>query len=157
MVYCSWMLERHATSREPATARLRRGQATTGRELEQYGDWLTRRHAPDLSQRMLAAFPRLDPSARLRQHQGLVGEKWTVTQLELDTTWPFAATLACPDDVAQLLARCDGSRTLRQVITMLRQKGFLKVSVTDQAVLQIVSSCVAAGALHLEDAERRDT
>ena len=139
------------------TARLWRGPSTTGRELEQYCDWLTRRNAPDVLPRMLAAYPRLDASARLRQTQRLVGEKWTATQLELATTWPFTSTLACPDDVAQLLARCDGSRTLKQIITMLRQKGFLKVSVTDQAVLQIVSSCVAAGALHLEDAERRGT
>jgi methylase of polypeptide subunit release factors len=155
MVYCSWILERHASKREPVTARLRRGSTTTGRELEQYCDWLTRRSAPDPSQRMLSAYPRLDPSARLRHTQGVVGDKWTTTQVEIETTWPFAATLACPDDVAQMLARCDGSRTLKQLITMLRQKGFLKVSVTDQAVMQIVSSCVAAGALHLEDAERR--
>jgi hypothetical protein len=104
---------------------------------------------------MLSAYPRLDPGARLRHTQGLVGDKWTNTQLELETKWPFAATLTCPDDVAQLLARCDGSRTVKQLITMLRQKGFLKVSVTDQAVLQMLSSCVAAGALHLEDSERR--
>ncbi len=155
MVYCSWVLERHTSTRAPATARLWRGAETTGRELEQYCDWLTRRDAPDRAQRMLAAYPRLDRGARLRQTQGLVGEKWSVTHLELQVTWPFTATLACPDDVAQLLARCDGTRTLKQLITVLRQKGFLKVSVTDEAVLQVVSSCVSAGALHLEDAGRR--
>ncbi len=155
LVYCSFILERHAAPRTPATVRLSRSEATGGQELEQYCDWLSRRDAADLTQRLLAAIPRLDPGARLRQSQAVVGDKWTVTQRDLETTWPFVATLQCPDDVAQLLARCDGTRTLQQLITMMRQKGWLKSSVPDAAVLQVIMSCVSAGAVHLVDAEHQ--
>lgn len=155
LVYCSFVLERHASPRAAETRRLSRGPQTTGRELEQYCDWVSRRDATDLARRMLAGYPRLHAGARLRQTQALVGEKWSATQLELETTWPFVATLACPEDVAQLLATCDGTRTLQQVITRLRQKGVLKSSVPEAMVLQIVMSCISAGVLHLEDAEWR--
>jgi len=156
LVYCSFVLERHAVARVPATVRLNRSAATTGRDLEQYCDWLSRREASDLPQRMMAAYPRFDRSAVLRETKRLADDKWHVSQVDVETSRPFAATIQCPEDVSQLLARCDGSRTLKQLITTLRQKGFLKVAVPDQAVLQIISTCVAAGVLHLEDPEHRE-
>ena len=157
LVYSSFVIERHAAPRTSVCVRVSRGPRTTGRELEQYCDWLARREATDLQQQMLAAYPRLDPGASLQERRQVVDQKWKVTDTALDTAWPFSASIQCPDDVAQLLARCDGTRTVQQVITSLRQKGFLKSSVRDEIILQILMSCVAAGALHLEDASRRST
>lgn len=155
LVYCSFVIERHATPRPPATARVVRSPKTTGRELEQYADWMARREAADRDARMLAAFPRIDRAATARETRRLVDEKWKASHLDFDVTWPFITSLQCPDDVAQLLARCDGTRTLKQVITSLRQKGLIKSATSDQTVLQIVATCLAAGALHLEDPDRR--
>jgi len=156
LVYCSFVLERHASPRAAVTRRLSRGTQTTGHEFEQYCDWLSRRDSVDLSRRVLASRPRLHAGARLKQTQALVGEKWSATQLDLETTWPFVATIACPEDVVQLLAICDGTRTMQQVITRLRQRGLLKSSVSDATVVQSVLSCVSAGVLHLVDADGPD-
>ncbi len=155
LVYCSFVIERHAEARTPATVRLSRGTRTTGRELEQYCDWLSRRESADVFARMLVSYPCLDRSAVLHHVQRLRDEKWKPGTLEIETSWPFVATLQCPEDVAQLLARCDGTRTLKQLITAMRQKGFLKTSVPDQAITQLIGTCVASGVLHLEDPEHR--
>jgi hypothetical protein len=156
LAYCSFYIERHLTPRDPAIVRLKRTPATTGRELEQLCDWLSRRESPDLNQRMLAAYPTIDRNARLRQTQLLVGDKWKEDgETEFETTWPFVVALQCPRDVAQFLARCDGTRTVKQLIAWLRQKGILNAGVPDHAVLSILASCVVAGAVYLEDGEHR--
>ncbi len=155
LVYSSFVIERHAAPRASVSVRVSRSPRTTGRELEQYCDWLSRRDASDLQRQILAAYPSIDRSASLQQRQQVVDQKWKVTEITLETAWPFAASIQCPDDVAHLLARCDGTRTVQQVLTTLRQKGFLKATVRDDTVLQILMRCVAAGALHLEDAARR--
>ena len=151
LVFGVFVIERHASPRAPGTLRLRRSPRTTGRELEQLCDWHARRDAPDLNSRMLSAFPRIDPSARLQTTQRLAGDRWGAEEYTLETTWPFATTLQCPKEVAQVLARCDGRRTLRQVMVALRQKGLLNARVPDDAVLRTLVTCVTAGAVHLEE------
>ncbi len=158
LVYCSFYIERcrdpERVGREPATVRVRRTPDNTGRELERLCDWLSRRESPDLHQQMLAAYPLVHRQARLKHTDVLFNEKWQEAHIEFETTWPFVVTLQCPADVAHLLARCDGTRTVKQIITWLRQKGILKASSPDAAVLATLASCVAAGAVFLEDAER---
>ncbi len=151
LVFCAFVIERHAWARAPGTLRLTRSRQTTGRELEQLCDWHARRDAPDLANRMLAAFPHIDPAARLQTTQRLAGDRWGADDCTFETTWPFATTLQCPKDVAHVLARCDGRRTLRQVIVALRQKGLLNARVPDDAVLRTLATCVIAGAVHLEE------
>lgn len=155
LVYSSFVIERHGTPRSSVCVRVSRGLRTTGRELEQYCDWLARREASDLPQQILAAYPTIDRNASLRQTQRVIDHKWTVGDITFETSWPFVGAVQCPEDVARFLARCDGTRTVHQVITWLRQKGVLKSSVRDETVLQILMSCVAAGVVHLEDAALR--
>lgn len=155
MVYSTFVIERHieraGAPRPPVTVRLQRSPTTTGRELEQFCDWLSRREYTDFRDRLLGAFPCIDAHAALHTTQHHANGKWKEDTQEFRTTWPFISTIECPDDVAAFLSRCDGTRTVRQLIAWLRQKKMLPIGVPDDAVLKMVTQCAAAGALHLDD------
>jgi SAM-dependent methyltransferase len=69
--------------------------------------------------RLLAAKPRLPKEARLEQVARASGGRWAVESLKLQLTGPVPATMALDQAVAGFLGRCDGNRSLGELVSEL--------------------------------------
>jgi methylase of polypeptide subunit release factors len=70
-------------------------------------------------EQMLATRPRLAAGAALEQEFVVENGKWAFTSLKLSLKHSLPASLAVESQVADFLARCDGTRTLRELAEAL--------------------------------------
>jgi SAM-dependent methyltransferase len=149
LVYCSFLLHRRSDERQPLTLRRPRTGATDGAAIEWLLDWelasRTRMRPDDIA----VAKPLASPHVRARSEMALADGAWRTVDLALEATWPFPSMVRCAAWVADLIARCDGTRTVADLLAALRREGLLAERAPESGLLELVRSLVSAGILVL--------
>jgi SAM-dependent methyltransferase len=151
LVYCSMVVQRHATARRPFTCRRQAGPEPGVEEVEWLMRWEGAAAGSDPTDRLLAARPRASPRARMRLLHGMRGGGWVVEECVLTTSVPFALEAKCPPWVATLMTRADGERTTLDHLDFLKRSGVVPRDAPKAEFAKLVRSLVAGGFLEVPE------
>jgi hypothetical protein len=121
-----------------------------GRTMGQMLRWEHRMRAPESWRDVLDARPKATGRGELRVTQRLVGGEWVPSSITLATEGPFVASMACTPETAAFLARCDGTRTVREHLALLVELGHAPADASDEGIAKLVQSLVSTGILVLD-------
>jgi SAM-dependent methyltransferase len=151
LVYCSMVIQRMTASRPAFTARRQAGPATGASEIEWLLEWESAMAQEQAVTGLLQARPSASPHTRLRLTQVLRAGDWVPEECILVTTAPFALEAKCPPWTAGLVARCDGRRTTREHLQILKQAGEVPSDAPEAEFVKLVRSLIAGGFLQVAD------
>lgn len=151
LVYCSFVLHRRREERPPLTLRRPRGSITTGTAIEWLLDWELASHRGEGTPRVeiAGAAPRASPHVRATSELAVKDGAWHPVDMALEVGWPFPAAIRCAPWVLELVAGCDGRRTVAECLSSLRDRGLLSPEAPEDGLLELVRSLVSAGILVL--------
>jgi protein-L-isoaspartate O-methyltransferase len=104
---------------------------------------------PD-DEQLLAVRPRLPALAQLEQVARASGGQWGVESLKLQLTGPVPAAMALDQQVAGFVGRCDGERTLGELVRELSGQVKAPPEAVRQQCCAIVRKLAERRLLHLE-------
>jgi methylase of polypeptide subunit release factors len=157
LVYCSMVIQRMTASRPAFTTRRQAGPATGASEIEWLLGWESAMAQEQAVRGLLEARPSASPHTRLRLTQVLRTGDWVPDECTLATTVPFALEAKCPPWTAGLVARCDGRRTTREHLQLLKQAGEIPSDAPEAEFVKLVRSLIAGGFLQLADSGSPDS
>lgn len=149
LVYCSIVVQRSRGAREVFTARRQAGPASGAAEVEWLLAWETAMARPDAVRALSGARPVASPHCRLRLSHAMREGRWAAEECVLSTAHPFLLEAKCPPWTAELLARCDGRRTVRQHLEWLKQRGEVPADAPEAEFVRLVRSLSAGGFLQI--------
>ena len=127
------------------------GPHTAAKDFEWLLAWEAAAASPDIARKLIDVKPTAAPRAKLRLVHQKDRAEWTIVELSLATTLPFALEAACQLWVVPLVMRCDGTKTVREHLMYLRENGALPAETPDQQVLEIVRRLIAGGFLEIPE------
>jgi methylase of polypeptide subunit release factors len=148
LVYCSFVVERHADPCPPSTARRQAGLASGAEDVEWLMAWQKSVAALD-TVALLAAPLRVPEGVRVRLSHKMVDGRWMEEECTLTTGAPFALEAKCPTWVATLVARADGSVPAGQHLAGLKEEGAIPREVAEAELAKLIQSLVAGGFLEV--------
>jgi hypothetical protein len=147
LAYCSFTLQRKTDDSPPITLRRPRGSGTNGDAIAWLLDWeldsRTRLHPDELA----ALKPGASPHVRARSELALREGVWHTVDISLEAAWPFPSSIRCAPWLAELVARCDGTREVSEHLAALRAEGLVAPDAPLPGLLEMVRSLVSAGML----------
>ena len=149
LVYCSLALHRRTERRPVRTLRRPRSEETTGAAVEWLLDWELDEGHRSGAAGLRDATPSVSDHVEARADLALEDGRWHPVEFTLRTRWPFPATARSAPWVVELLARCDGRRTVSELLDSLRRDGLLSESAPQDGLLEMVRSLVSGGFLTL--------
>jgi methylase of polypeptide subunit release factors len=150
MVFCTFVVRRRSADRPVFTVRRQLGVDTAAREIEWMLRWETEALDPALPGRLLDSRPRFSRQAELRLVHRIVDGEWAIAKCWVATHLPFALEAASPVWVAALAARCDGSRTVRELLRHLQEVGVMSAEVTEEDFVELIQKFIGGGFLETE-------
>ena len=92
---------------------------------------------------------------------GIHEREWVPVECTLKLLHPFKFEAVFPTWVAALMARCDGTATLREHLEFFQQSGALRPDTPPLEFARYIATMVGAGLIEIEDfpipGERRPT
>jgi hypothetical protein len=150
MVFCTFVVRRRSVDRPVFTVRRQLGLDTAAREIEWLLRWEAEALDPALPVRLLDCRPRFSRQAELRLVHRIVDGEWAIAKCWVATHLPFALEAASPVWVAALAARCDGSRTVRELLGHLQEMGVMSTEVTEADFVELIQKFIGGGFLETE-------
>lgn len=151
--YGSMLLERHAAPRPAYTVRTQKGPRTGWREVEWLRGWMTASSGEGFDERMLASRPRLSPRLELRSVHHVLNGRLAPRDCALATDYPFDSECACQPWLAQAVAGCDGSVTVREYYARCAERGLLRAATSQAEFARALAAMTSAGFLELPEFE----
>ena len=149
-VYGLIVLQRQETPRPAFTARRTAGPRSGSPEIEWLLDWQTRSAGADFRLSLLEARPLYSPHLELLVSHRPEGGSLTPAGFRLKTEYPFEMECEIQPWTAQLIARCDGGMTGRELFEFCRREGLIRGSVTAEDFTVLLQSLVAGGFVAVE-------
>ena len=115
MVYATVAIVRHEHAHEPYTVRRRAGSRTGGTEVAALLHAAEISASPGALERLLDSRPVLPTHVALESTHIREGSGWAVRTAMVSSTVPFDVRLPCPPEMITVLARMDGTRTVREL------------------------------------------
>jgi SAM-dependent methyltransferase len=144
MVLCTLLVTRPERSGEPVTLRRQRGARMAPEDLERE---LSIARGTEAVPPAEALKPRLSANARLRVTHVPVNGGWAAETCVVSVDAPFARRIEAAADVAAVLDRCDGSRSVPALFRALVEERLLPESSTQDEFAATVSQLVRDGIL----------
>ena len=142
--YGMMVVQKHDAPRRSFTIRRDAGPRTTSREIEWLLDWETRCMDPAVVRRLLGRAPVAAEGLRLQVTHEFQEGSLVPSAFQLQTDHPFEMTCGIQPWTAQVIARCDGSSTVQQILDYCRNEELIRgeVEAEDFAILMrmLVSS-----------------
>lgn len=151
MVFCTFIIRRRNGSRPVFTVRRQLGVDTASRDFEWLLRWETEALDPGLPARLLEARPRFSGAAELRLVHRVVEGEWAIVKCWVATHLPFALEAASPVWVAAMVARCDGSRTVRELLHHLQEGEVISAEVSEEDFVELIQKFIGGGFLETEE------
>lgn len=151
LVYSSMVLRRHDGQRPAYTARRQAGPRSGSAELEWLDRWESGATDPNLPERLLDAAPRVSPVCRMRLSHAPGNGEWLVEDCVLLTPWPFLVEAKCPPWTAAFLNRCDGRRTVRELLDWLKAEELVPADTSWRDFAALVRSLMAGAFLEIPE------
>jgi methylase of polypeptide subunit release factors len=151
MVFCTFVVRRRSSARSVFTVRRQLGVDTAARHFEWLLRWEAEALDPGLRARLLEARPVFSRQAELRLVHCIVEGEWAIAKCWVATHLPFALEAASPVWVAALSARCDGTRTVRELLQHLQEVGVMSAEVTEDDFVELIQKFIGGGFLETEE------
>jgi methylase of polypeptide subunit release factors len=151
LVYCSMVIQRKSTTRAVFTARRQAGAGMGLPEVEWLLRWETAAAQPARVQELIQSRPMVSPRFRLQSGYTMDTGTWAADECSLATAWPFAVEARCPPWVAGMVTRCDGQRTVRDHLRILKETGEVPVDAPETEFVKLVRALIAGGFLEVAD------
>jgi hypothetical protein len=149
MVYATIEMARHERPHSPFTVRRRAGSATGAAELGRLVRAAEESASADALDRLLDSRPALRPHVTLKSDHVREGEEWAVRECLLETGVPFDVRLPCPPSMVSLIARLNGSRTVRELFDEVSAAGTLAGDATIDRLASYIHVLAAHGLVEL--------
>ena len=147
IVYCSLVLQRHATPRKPFTLRRERLEGVASPETEWLMDWSTRVAEEDVIGPLLDSRPRLLPRAKLQVTHRVEAGEWKVHSSKVMLAYPFVRTVELSVNAAMLLTLCDGEHSVREILKRIQEAGAISPEVPPESFAEFIRELVSEGVL----------
>jgi hypothetical protein len=120
-------------------------------EVEWLLRWETAAAQPARVQELIQSRPMVSPRFRLQSGYTMDTGAWAADECSLATAWPFAVEARCPPWVAGMVTRCDGQRTVRDHLRILKETGEVPVDAPETEFVKLVRALIAGGFLEVAD------
>lgn len=151
LVYAWTLIQRHGESREPFTARRAPSDSGHWREL----DWVMRNEskyaAPDALAKILDLRPLPAPNVEMTIRYALKTPDWNPVECVFKSGQPLPIEAKGPSWMAMMVDGCNGVRTVREILDMLRANHGVGVSAPPEDFAKLVRPFLAGGLLYLTD------
>ena len=151
LVFCRLVLQRRSTPRAVFTTRRQMGVETDVADFDWLLDWETSQaQDPDGPPALIEARPVANPGAELRLVHRIESGEWVTAKCWVATERPFALEASCPVWMAAFLARCDGTRTVREHLRHLKELGVVPEGAAEGEFVEMVRKFLGSGLLFRE-------
>ncbi len=141
---------RHEEPRSALTLRRRIGRENVLAATLHVRAWEQRAGDEAALQQLLDSKPRVSDHARLQVRQQMRERRWAIEACAITTDSPFALTLEPSPEALGFVNRCDGTRSVREHIALLRQNGAVPDTVNDLEFAELVRSMLSGGFLTVD-------
>ena len=149
MVYATIAILRHERAHPPFTVRRRSGSATGASELGRLVRAAEESASTTGLDRLLDSHPVLQPHVSLWSEHALQDGEWAVRSCSLATDVPFDVRLPCPPEMVPLIARMDGTRSVRELYEDLARAGNLTEDASIERLASYIHILTAHGLVEL--------
>ena len=150
LVYGLIVVQRRETPRATFTARRQRAEAVGRAESEWLMSWETAAACGDIVDRILRSRLTARTNCNLRIRHRLEAGEWTPADCALETDHPFPMEAKVQPAIAQMLARCDGSKTALEHLAELKAEGLMHPDTTADAFAELLKIMISGGFLEIE-------
>jgi len=151
LVYCSMVIQRRSDIRAVFTARRQVGSGVGLPEMEWLLRWETAAAQPETVDGLIESRPMVSRRFRLQSAYTMDSGTWAADECTLATAWPFAVEARCPPWVAGLVTRCDGRRTVRDHLRILKENGEVPADAPETEFVKLARALIAGGFLEVPD------
>lgn len=151
MVYGTIAIIRHEHRHAPYTVRRRVGSATGADELRRLVRAAEVSASTGSLERLLASRPLVPSYVSLRSQHERDEHGWALRGCQLSTDVPFDVRLPCPPEMAPLVGRMDGNRTVRAIYDELAASGALADDASIERFASYVHALATNGLVVLRD------
>ena len=158
LVFCTIVLQRRDGARPVFTTRRQMGEQTGAAELEWLLGWETAlAEDPESPAGLIDARPVANSRAELRLVHRIEAGEWVTAKCWVATDLPFALEASCPVWMGTFLARCDGTRTVREHLRQLKELGVVPEGAAEGEFVGMVRNFMGGGFLDLRTVHARDS
>ena len=118
--------------------------------MERLRIWETASTHPEHLTALLAARPVASPEIRFHLLNRLTDGQWIASECWLESDAPFPVKAQAPLWTASLVARCDGSKTARELLEAFKGSDTLPPDTREEEFAGVVQMFISAGFLRLE-------
>jgi methylase of polypeptide subunit release factors len=151
LVYCSLVIQRRSEMRSVFTVRRQVGTGMGLPELEWLLRWEAAAAQPLTVQSLIEVRPMASSSTRLRLTHRMQGRDWVADECMLAAAAPFAVEAKCPVWTATLVSHCDGDRSTRELLRLLKESGAVPPEAPESEFVKLVRALVSGGFLQIPD------
>jgi SAM-dependent methyltransferase len=145
--YGAVTIRRHEGGRPPVTARAQEGRGYNSRHTSWLLDWWTRVRQPNAADMLLGSRPALSPHTMLKSVSRVREGRFVPEHFALETKQPFETLCECQPWLAEIVSRCNGSQTWRELFEAGRAEGFIHPEAPPEEFAQLLGSLVGGGLL----------
>ena len=149
LVYGCVLIQRHAAERAPFTVRLQKGPHSGPAEAEWALDWNTAAAQPGAESMILDSRPRRSPYLHLAVLHGMQNGGLVPKEFMLRSQYPFEAECKCPSWVTDLVQRCEGTRSGRELLDDLKQDEVIQRDTEFGEFVEILKTLASSGFLEM--------
>ncbi|MGH9664318.1 MAG: methyltransferase, partial [Bryobacteraceae bacterium] len=150
LVYGLIVIQRREALRATFTVRRQRGEGVGQPEAEWLMAWETAAARSDIVDRILQLRVTAPAACQLKTLHQLQGGEWAPSDYALSPEHPFPMESKTQPAIAQMLARCDGSRTAREHLEELKAEGLFHPDTPPGAFAELLKTMISGGFLEIE-------
>jgi SAM-dependent methyltransferase len=147
VIYGSVVIERHASARPPAAARVQTGGGLDAKALDTLMDWETAGSAEASMHMVLSCRPVLSPKCEMTVTHRVRDGKFVPEEFVLEVRGSFPTRGKTPPWMARAVAGCDGSLTWRQRFDALIAEGAIPSYAKPEEFARMLKTLIASGVL----------
>lgn len=155
VLYASLVIGRHAAPRESITRRVRIGAGYHASRLEALLDWEAAGGGESV-ERLLDSRPKASAQCVFRTASRIHQGQFVIESMALETAGPFRSAMNCEWWLAQVLARCDGAQSWRELYQWVRQGDLIPETVTAAEFAGLLGVLVRNGLVECESLAHPD-
>jgi SAM-dependent methyltransferase len=145
------MMQRKTHAGNPLTVRRKQGERLSAEEIEWLRSWETAAADDAIASRILDFKPVAVPGLRLCTTQCLEDGQLVFESCALKTDAPFNVEFPAQSWTAQLIARCDGNVTGRELLAFLKERKLLPADEPEEEFRKRLSDLISGGFLKIEE------
>jgi SAM-dependent methyltransferase len=151
LFYGSILIRRHATARQPVTARVQRGSAFRPEHQDWLLDWEAECKEPAALTLLLDSRPAIAPGTELHVLHRLNEGRFAPEAFGIETKEPFTTDVRCSRWLISVISACDGARTWREHFEQAKTGGLVSQETTPEEFAALLGTLVSQGVLTIAE------